>query len=88
MGLVKGGFFFKDSPHCLGHGSGGLRSLEDVTRKPLNRRVLGDEANEAMIPRVKCAEGDVLQRVEVVDARLLILFVLLMKGEREERSFG
>lgn len=45
--------------------------------EPLNRGMFGDEANEAVIARVKCAEGDVLQGVEVVDARFLVLFVLL-----------
>jgi len=43
--------------------------------------MFGDEANEAVIARVKCTEGYVLQGVEVVDARLLVLFVLLL-GEK------
>jgi len=80
--MFFGGSLYRDLPHCLGHWSGGLGALEDVTGEPLNRGMFGDEANEAVIARVKCTEGYVLQGVEVVDARLLVLFVLLLGEKR------
>jgi len=39
--------------------------------------MLGDEANVAMIARMKSTEGNVLERVKVVDARTSLLALLL-----------
>lgn len=63
-------------PHSLGNGSCRLGALEDVTGETLHCRMLCNEANEAMIARMKGAERDILQRVEVIDAGFLLFLVL------------
>jgi len=43
-----------------------------VAREPLPLGVFGDEAKEALVTRVETAERHVLERVEVVEAVVLL----------------
>lgn len=59
-------------PDSFGNGPRGFLADEHVTSEPLQRRMLRDEAEVAMIARMKGAEWDILKRVEIVVARSLI----------------
>lgn len=56
-------------PHCFSDGSGGFLAAENVTGEPLQCRVLCDETQVSVITWVESTEGDVLQRIEVIDTR-------------------
>jgi hypothetical protein len=59
-------------PDGLRHGSHRLVAPENVAREPLPLGVFGDEAKEALVTRVETAERHVLERVEVVEAVVLL----------------
>lgn len=48
-----------------------------MTGEPLDGRMLCDEANVSVVARMERTERDILQRVEVVDARLSRLLLRL-----------
>lgn len=62
---------FKCSPDSFGDGSRRFLTDEHVASEPLQSRVLRDEAEVAMIARVKRAKRYVLQRVEIIVAGTL-----------------
>lgn len=73
-------------PDSFGNGPRGFLADEHVTSEPLQRRMLRDEAEVAMIARMKGAEWDILKRVEIVVARSLIFLKETRKGkEKMER---
>lgn len=59
-------------PDSFGNGPRGFLADEHVASEPLQGRMLRDEAEVAMIARMKGAEWDILKRVEIVMARSLI----------------
>lgn len=59
-------------PDGLRHGSHRLVAPENVAREPLPLGVFSDEAKEALVTRVETAERHVLERVEVVEAVVLL----------------
>lgn len=61
----------KNSPDSFGDGSRGFLTDEHVASEPLQSRVLRDEAEVAMIARVKRTERYILQRVEIIVTRTL-----------------
>lgn len=80
----------KYSPNCFSDRPCGIMTFKYVTGKPLYRWMFGDETNVAMISRMKCTEGHILQRIEVVDARLLFVLSFLVykwKGYKKEFVF-
>lgn len=61
----------RNSPDSFGDGSCGFLTDEHMTSEPLQSGVLRDEAEVAMIARVKCTERYILQRVEIIVTRTL-----------------
>lgn len=59
-------------PDSFGNGPRGFLADEHVASEPLQGRMFRDEAEVAMIARMKGAEWDILKRVEIVMARSLI----------------
>lgn len=53
-------------PDGFGNGPRGFLANEHVASEPLQCRMLRDEAEVAMIARMKRAKRDVLKRVEIV----------------------
>lgn len=69
-------------PDSFGNGPRGFLADEHVASEPLQGRMLRDEAEVAMIARMKGAEWDILKRVEIVMARSLIFLKKKKKMER------
>lgn len=77
--LIEGQPQATNSPHSLGHDSRRFSPNEYVTSEPLHRRMFCDETDVAMISRMKCTKWNILQRVEIVDARTAT-FTLFLQG--------
>lgn len=69
-------------PDSFGNGPRGFLADEHVASEPLQGRMLRDEAEVAMIARMKGAEWNILKRVEIVMARSLIFLKKKKKMER------
>ncbi|KYN42537.1 Tryptophan 5-hydroxylase 1 [Trachymyrmex septentrionalis] len=66
----------KNSPDSFSNGSRGFLTNEHVASEPLQSGMLRDEAEVAMIARVKCTKRYILQRVEIIVTRTLIFLKL------------
>lgn len=78
-------------PDGFGNGPRGLLTNEHVASEPLQGGMLRDEAEVAMIARMKRAKRNVLKRVEVIVTGSLILLQsvtrnLLKKIVRKKRK--
>lgn len=64
-------------PNCLSHWPCRFTALENVTCESLNRRMLCDKSDVAMVSRMKSAERDIFKGIKVVYAWLFGLLGLI-----------
>ncbi|KYN08609.1 hypothetical protein ALC62_00279 [Cyphomyrmex costatus] len=68
----------RNSPDSFCNRSCGFLTNEHMASKPLQSGVLRNEAEVAMITRVKCTKRYILQRVEIIVTRTLIFLKIYL----------
>ncbi|KYN50108.1 hypothetical protein ALC62_00136, partial [Cyphomyrmex costatus] len=71
----------RNSPDSFCNRSCGFLTNEHMASKPLQSGVLRNEAEVAMITRVKCTKRYILQRVEIIVTRTLIFLKICCQLE-------